>query len=116
MNTVTEEHWSERPPFRTYEEFVKADKQNNYRPSFWRQVRSALPGAVLYGYAERRRRWIVDLYQLGFALRVRVPDAEGYFGRVKDNGQPITGASWCLPWNWRRRYYEHRVLSRRPVR
>lgn len=44
----------------------------------------------------------LNLWQLGFALRFRVPDGQGYFGRG------VKGASWCCPWNWYRRYYQNR--------
>lgn len=54
-----------------------------------------------------RGRRLVDAYRLGFELRVRVPDASGYFARGHRGGP-----RWCWPWQWARLYYDVRYGGR----
>ena len=44
-------------------------------------------------------KWSVNWYGLAFVARVRLPNADGFFG------PDIIGASWCWPWQFYRRYY-----------
>lgn len=73
----------------TYEEFVTDYKRVNRKYGNW--------WLDLWHHIADRR-W----YGIAFQLRIRVPDALGFYG-------PGTiGAGWTVPWRWYRRYYEAR--------
>ncbi len=102
-----EPHWTLRPPFDTYEHFAAMPRE--FDGPLWRRLWSCLPPRRVYGYPMGDRRavaYTVDWRRLVFELRILVPDADGWFDHR---------GSYCLPWNWKRRYYERRVLARRPA-
>lgn len=79
-----------------------------YRLPWWWQVYECLPGyrhlPDVGQMGWRSTQW----YRLAVVLRIRVPNAMGFFA----DGPDAVGASWCWPWQFYRRYYEVRVVAR----
>ncbi len=83
----------------TYEEFRA--NYGRYQAPWWRQFLQCLPG-YHYAFSRDAREWRwFNWYRLALILRIRVPNATGWYGNVPE----AKDASWCWPWQFYRRYY-----------